>query len=230
VVPGMSHEKCIWKESRARRDRLAATSMSAAGRPGERNQTSGTNPDALTRSVHGPKLVSEPLINLEQSRRVCVSRRDLPNNLCVPGPWPRGRPPGSVPVVRRDGRVSRHGLAVYLARPLCRRSTWLMFAHKPCQPASERRRSRDVHTAGRKSCIAFLPRAHPALAHPVATGIATKCVASPDLIRIRIACLPADLASATARRTSEGVFTALPETSRITSPARMHVRRPDHPH
>jgi hypothetical protein len=58
VVPGMSHEKCIWKESRARRDRLAATSMSAAGRPGERNQTSGTNPDALTRSVHGPKLVS----------------------------------------------------------------------------------------------------------------------------------------------------------------------------
>ena len=46
----------------------------------------GANPDRLSRSIYGPKLVPEPPIDLEQLRRVRVPCRDFPNNLCYPGP------------------------------------------------------------------------------------------------------------------------------------------------
>ena len=60
-----------------------------------------------------------------------------------------------------------------------------------------------------------------ARSQPVATGSATKRVELPDLIRIRTSCLPEDRASDTAWRTSDGLLTALPPTSRMTSPLRM---------
>src|SRR5262249_45978192 len=73
------------------------TSMSAARRASERKHLPGSSLDPLTRWTHGAKLVSESLIDLEQLCRVCVSRRDLPNNLCCLGPGlirrgERGRP------------------------------------------------------------------------------------------------------------------------------------------
>src|SRR5262249_7081720 len=49
------------------------------------------------------------------------------------------------------------------------------------------------------------------LAPAVTTTTATKYVGSPELIGSSMARLPADRASATARCTSEGVFTVLPE-------------------
>src|SRR5262245_17311989 len=58
-------------------------------------------------------------------------------------------------------------------------------------------------------------------AHPAPTGIATKCTELADLTRIKTLCLRADTLSDMASRTSEGVLTALPDTSRMTSPVRM---------
>src|SRR6266567_618757 len=52
------------------------------------------------------------------------------------------------------------------------------------------------------------------------TGNATNLVWSPDFTRIRIVCLPWACASCMALRTSDGVATVLPPTSRITSPVR----------
>jgi hypothetical protein len=52
-------------------------------------------------------------------------------------------------------------------------------------------------------------RAIRVLAQPLATGSATKCIEFPDLIRIKTACFPADRASLTAWRNSEGVFHGL---------------------
>src|SRR5690242_10783867 len=67
---------------------------------------------------------------------------------------------------------------------------------------------------GGDGCQRYAPK----LIHALPTGRATNFVLSPDFTRTSTVCLPAERASAITCRTSAGVETDLPATSRIMSP------------
>src|ERR1043166_8828577 len=124
------------------------------------------------------------------------------------GPDPRLRSSGDGHEARPPGSHHRRGRREAGGRPvLCARD---VRSTHPADLSLE-------HDLFRKPVPTFRHHA-PLFPYPRPTGSAMKRVWSPDLTRISTARLPSPRASASSLRTSAGLDTGLPATSRMTSP------------